>query len=96
MVPIRIQRRGGSAGTASIAWSTRAESAEPGNDYADFGVRVEEFADGEREKVIYVPITDDDVAEPRESFGVQLENPSDGATLDTVSDVTVTIIDDDH
>jgi hypothetical protein len=95
MVKIRIVRRGGAAGTAYVTWTTRPDSARPGDDYADFGPRMESFADGERERVIYVPIADDDVAEPRESFAVHLEDPSDRAALDGAPSTTVTIVDDD-
>jgi Meckel syndrome type 1 protein len=95
MVAIRIVRRGGAAGIAYVTWTTRPDSAAPGDDYADFGPRMESFADGERERVIYVPIANDDMAEPRESFAVQLQDPSDGATLDGTSSTTVTILDDD-
>jgi hypothetical protein len=75
-------------------WSTHENSATPGDDYADFGPRIESFASGERERVIYVPLANDDISEPRETFSVELESP-EAATLDNTSSATVTIVDDD-
>jgi hypothetical protein len=95
MVALRIERRDGSTGAASVNWSTKPGSATPGEDYADFGPRTESFADGEKTRVIYVPIASDDVAEDRETFDVQLGEPTGGAALGATQSATVTIVDDD-
>jgi len=95
MVALRIERRDGSSGAASVNWSTKPGTATPGEDYADFGTRTETFADGEKTRVIYVPIASDDVAEDRENFYVQLGEPAGGAALGATPSAMVTIVDDD-
>jgi len=95
MVAIKIERRDGSAGAASVSWWTVPDSASPDEDYADFGARVETFADGETTRTIYVPIASDDIAEDEETFDVQLGEPSDGASLGATATATVRILDDD-
>jgi len=95
MVAIKIERRDGSAGAASVSWWTIPDSASPDEDYADFGARVETFADGETTRTIYVPIASDDIAEDEETFDVQLGEPSDGTSLGATATATVRILDDD-
>jgi hypothetical protein len=95
MVAIRLLRRGGTRGPSSLTWWTTPDSAQPGDDYADFGYRVEPFASGETQRVVYVPIASDQLAEPRETFTVHITNPTNGGQLEGPTTATVTIIDDD-
>ncbi|MBP9824580.1 MAG: hypothetical protein KBF21_10185, partial [Thermoanaerobaculia bacterium] len=47
-------------------------------------------------KTFTVPIVNDSVEEPNQSFSVQLVNPLGGATIGTNNDIVVTINDDDE
>src|SRR5690606_32570004 len=55
-------------GNLSFVWWTSDGTARSGDDYADFGRRVEQFSDGEAVKVLYVPITSDSIVEDRREY----------------------------
>jgi hypothetical protein len=95
MVPITIVRHDGSQGPVNVTWWTTPDSAKADDDYADFGYRTESFASGETQRVIYVPIVSDEVAEPSKSFTVHITNATNGAQLEAPTTATVTIVDDD-
>src|SRR5690606_40086474 len=93
---IRVSRTN-PRGTFPFVWWTRDGSAVAGEDYADLGRVVEQFAEGETMRTLYVPIVSDAVPEPRsEHFEVLVgalspEGNQDGA----IESVRVTIVDDD-
>jgi hypothetical protein len=91
VVNIRVARSGGSSGAASVDFATLDGTALGGSDYtATTGTLT--WGDGlSGNKTISIPITDDDMVEPSESFTVTLSNVS-GATLGAVSSATVNII----
>ena len=94
-VLIKIVRRGGSKGSASVAWSTNAVTAEADADYGHFTESIETFADGQTESSIFIPVVSDSEVESNESFFVSLYQPSEGAKLGLTTQVLVTILDDD-
>ncbi|HEU4618313.1 MAG TPA: Calx-beta domain-containing protein [Gammaproteobacteria bacterium] len=95
VVPIEI-RRDDTSREARIVWWTQNETAIAGDDYASLGNVVETFAAGEASRTIFVPITNDSVAEGRESFLVHIALASaDGRRLGPTQTARVTIVDDD-
>ena len=76
----------------TVEFATSNGSALAGSDYtATSGTLT--FAADETSKVIQVPLFDDGVAEPAETFLVTLTNPGGGATLGTFAVVQVVIVD---
>lgn len=53
------------------------------------------FAPGERIKQVLIPILNDGIKEPSESFRVSLSNPTGGAVLGSAKTATVKILDND-
>ncbi len=89
---ITAQRTGGS-GTISLAFATVGDSAVETSDFVASSGAVT-WADGDTEsKTFTIPIVDDVVVEPSETFVVELA-PSSGAELET-RNVEATIVDDD-
>jgi glucose/arabinose dehydrogenase len=90
---IRVNRTEGSAGRATLDFTTSDGSALAGEDYtARSGTLV--FEDGVTSQVISVPILEDTLIEGNEFFGVSVDNPI-GATLRAPRTSQVTIVDDD-
>jgi hypothetical protein len=92
---IVIRRSGNTAERASIAWWTTDGSAVADQDFADLGRRVERFAPGETMRAIFVPLTNDAVAEPVKRFNVYLGRADSRGTTEPLSGMRVDIIDDD-
>jgi hypothetical protein len=89
-IAINITREGGSAGPASVTVSTRDGSALATQDYTTTSATVT-FAGGDTApKTATIPIVNDALAEPDETFEVLLSNAS-GATLGSVTTATITI-----
>jgi hypothetical protein len=92
-VPVTVVRQGSLLGSASVTLSTQAGgSAEAGVDFTPVNVTLT-FAPGESSKVVNIPIINDDMVEPTESFSVVLSNVV-GATQGSWT-ATVNILDDD-
>ncbi|MBA3451550.1 MAG: DUF4394 domain-containing protein, partial [Deltaproteobacteria bacterium] len=92
---LTVERTGGSAGSISVPFATRDDSALVDADYtAAVGTLVWEDGDTE-DKMITVSIVDDVIIESSETLVVELGSPSNGAKLET-SSVTATIVDDDR
>lgn len=93
---IVIQRSGNLAGSASVVWWTRENTASPDEDYADLGQRIERFGPGERSRSVYVPLIKDTVQKPGRSFNVYLGRDGTGTgRLEPDSGMRVDIVDDD-
>ena len=92
---IVIRRSGNTAERASIAWWTADGSASADQDFADLGRRVERFAPGETMRAVFVPLTNDTVAEPVKGFNVYLGRTDGRGTTEPLSGMRVDIIDDD-
>ena len=95
MVPLRVVRRGGAAGSVSFSWRAVDDSAVADRDYAALGTVQESIGPGETSKTFLVPIVSDAIAESTELFDVVIEDPTAGATLDEITQVTVIVVDDD-
>jgi hypothetical protein len=91
---IHVIRSGaGISGSSSVDFATADGDATAGSDYTGQSSTLS-FTPGQVDKAIFVPIKDDAVSEPTESFSVGLSNPSGGTTIATAS-APVTILDDD-
>lgn len=89
---LTVVRKGGSAGTLTIDYATIDGTAIAGQDYtATSGTLT--FNGGETSKTIQIPILDDAVTEPDETFTVALRNAPSLETLVAPSTVVVTIQD---
>ncbi len=93
-VTLSVSRTGGSAGAASVDFSTTDGTATEGSDYTAADSTLS-WADGDSAaKEIVIDITDDADDEPNETFTITLSNAS-GASLGDDKVATVTIIDND-
>lgn len=94
-VAITINRIGGSDGEVTVDWRTQGVSATFAQDYGNFSWTPLVFTNGETSKVETISIVSDSLVEGDETFNVLLGNPTGGAILGSITEVPVTIIDDD-
>ena len=81
-------------GTYSVSYSTSPGTATPNADYAEVSGTLT-FVTGEATKTITIPLVNDSVLEPDETFSVVLSNPTNGSLLGAVSVATIKILDND-
>ena len=93
-VILRVQRKGGKTGTATVNFSTSFGTA--GNDDFTTTNGTLTFGPGKTSQAITIRISDDTIVEPKENFFVTLGSPSAGAALATNNTTaTVSIQDND-
>jgi PA14 domain/Glucose / Sorbosone dehydrogenase/Calx-beta domain len=94
-VSVNIIRTGEDlSGTSSIRYTTKADTAQPGEDYVETsGTAI--FAPGETTKTITIPILSDTLAENDETFAFVIDQP-EGAGLGTTRTFNITVDDDDR
>jgi serine/threonine protein kinase len=81
-------------GRARVQWSANSGTADAGIDFASNASGSVEFADGQAQRAIYVPLRNDLLKEEDETFTVELLSPSN-ARLGTIPRAEATIRDDD-
>jgi serine/threonine protein kinase len=81
-------------GRARVQWSANSGTADAGIDFASNASGSVEFADGQAQRAIYVPLRNDLLKEDDETFTVELHSPSN-ARLDKGARAEATIRDDD-
>jgi hypothetical protein len=59
------------------------------------GIGTIDIPSGQDLRVVYIPILNDDVREPNESFDVELFDVSGPGSLEPITRATVTILDND-
>jgi galactose oxidase-like protein/Calx-beta domain-containing protein/glyoxal oxidase-like protein/Kelch motif protein len=93
---ITVARSGGSLGQVTVDYTTTDQSAQAGADYTTTSGTLT-FADRETLKYFTIPILNDSAPEPDETFRLDLQNSTAGATLGDQRIATVTIkdVDDD-
>lgn len=92
---ITVTRTGGDNGPVSVNYETVNGSATFANDYTQTNGTLNWADNDDNNKTFVVPITNDAVEEPAQSFVVRLTSPGGGATLGGNDEITVTINDDD-
>ena len=92
---ITVTRTGGDNGPVSVNYETVNGSATFANDYTQTNGTLNWADNDDNNKTFAVPITNDSVEEPAQSFVVRLTSPGGGATLGGNDEITVTINDDD-
>jgi hypothetical protein len=94
---VRVLRSGDLTGSSSATLTETDGTATRGSDFTMTSPQTISFANGEWEKVVSIPITDDSVKETTETFGLALSNPAGTkpTTLGAISAATVSIMDDD-
>ncbi len=91
---VTILRTNGTSGVVSLNYYTTDGTALAGSDYAASSGTVT-FADGEFSKTLTIPLINDAIAEPAETFTLTVTNASNGASLIGPTTVAVTIMDDE-
>lgn len=91
VVSVELERTGSADLAVSVDVATADGSATAGDDYTATTDTVSWAAGESGVKTVDVPITDDTIAEPSETFVVNLSNPADTTISD--AEATVTILD---
>ena len=91
---ITLERTDGSDGAATLFYQTLGGEAVDGQDFTGTTSATVTFADGQTTATVAIPITNDDSAEPNETFTVSLFR-AEGAELGAPRTAIVTILDDD-
>ena len=91
---VTVVRNAGRAGAASVDFTTVAGTAST-SDFTPVSGTLN-FADGQSEATITIPIIDDSLVEDLETFEVLLSNPTGGANLGADNIASVTIVDNDN
>lgn len=86
--------RTGTTGTVSVDCATTDDTAFAGEDYMATAGTLS-FADGETSQQFSVTINEDTNVEDDEKFSVNLDNPTNGATLGSTASAEIIIIDND-
>lgn len=89
-----IKRSQPLSGRARVRWRAESGSADAGVDFTSTADGVVEFADGQAQRAIYVPLRNDLLKEDDETFTVRLHSPQ-AARLGSTQQATATIRDDD-
>lgn len=93
-ITVTLNPSGDTSTATTVDYAATGISAFPSADFSPVrGTLV--FAPGDTVKRFSVPIADDNLAEPTETFRVTLSNPSTGTLLGSVSTAVVSIIDND-
>ena len=82
-------------GRARVQWIATSGTADAGIDFASSAAGSVEFADGQAQRAIYVPLRNDLLKEGDETFTVQLQSPQN-ARLGAIATAEATIRDDDE
>ncbi len=81
-------------GRVRVQWSAHSGSADAGIDFASNAAGSVEFADGQAQRAIYVPLRNDLLKEGDETFTVKLQSPQN-VRLGATASAEATIKDDD-
>lgn len=92
---ITVTRTGGDDGPVSVSYETVDGSATFPTDYIQTNNILNWADNDDNNKTFQVPIVNDSIEEPSQSFTIRLSSPGGGATLGTNQVITVTINDDD-
>jgi Subtilase family/Lysyl oxidase/Calx-beta domain/Ca-dependent carbohydrate-binding module xylan-binding len=91
---VNVVRSQGTLGAVSVKYRTLTGTATS-SDYTHVSGTLN-FANGETTKSVSIPIINDNLQEPLESFRLEIHNAAGGATLGSDRFTTVTIVDNDN
>ncbi|WYM00653.1 MAG: Calx-beta domain-containing protein [Gloeotrichia echinulata CP02] len=91
---VTLTRTNGSDGAVSVRVNLSNGTATAPSDYLSNPITVN-FTNGETSKIVNIPIVDDTIFDPNQTFNITLSNPTNGATIGSQNNATVTIIDND-
>ncbi len=91
---VSVRRQGNSTGEVSVVYRSDDGDARASRDYAPVSGRLH-FADGETLRSFEIPILNDNLDEPNETFYLSLEEIEGTVVLGETHQVAVTILDDD-
>ncbi|MDP4090691.1 MAG: Calx-beta domain-containing protein, partial [Bacillota bacterium] len=91
---VTVKRTGSSTGEATVNYQTADGTAKAGTDYTSVSGTLT-FNDGETSKTFDIAINNDAAVEQAEAFTAALSNPSEGAQLGEINNITINIKDDD-
>lgn len=94
VIRITVRRVGGTSGTASVSFATIGGTAVAGVDFTATSGTLE-FADGQATAEIDVTILDNLFSGPNKTLQLKLSNPTSGATLGSISQLGLTIQNDE-
>lgn len=94
-INVRVQRVAGRAGAVTVQYATAGGTAAEGTDYSATNGTLSWAAGDSADKVVAIPVTDDLGLESPETLTLTLSAPTNGATIDGASTLTVTIDDND-
>lgn len=94
-IKVNLIPSGNPSQTSVVDFSATSITAFAGFDFSAINTTLV-FQPGEFSKTVMVPIMDDFLTEPSETFRVTLSNPGVGTILGTPSSAIVTILDDDQ
>lgn len=89
-----IKRSQPLSGRLRVSWKAVSGTADAGIDFASSAAGSVEFADGQAQRAIYVPLRNDLLKEDDETFTVRLHSPQQ-ARLGALAKIEATIRDDD-
>lgn len=92
-ITVSIQRVNGTTGTASVQYAVEDETTSKGTDYVDTAGTLT-FGNGERAKILQIPLKDDAASEGTERLRITLTHPS-GANLGSPATMVVSLLDDE-
>jgi len=91
---VTVTRSNGSIGAVSVTLTPSNGTATAPDDYDNSTIEVN-FADGETEKTVNIPIADDTDTEGDETINLALSDPTGGATIGTQDTAVLTVVDDE-
>jgi choice-of-anchor B domain-containing protein len=94
-IRVPVQRVGGLAGDVAVQYTVTSGSAGDGTDYTAVSGTLQWGLGNNGDKEIVIGVVDDTAVEGAETLTLTLSSPSNGATIDGSSTLTVTITDND-
>ncbi|NEQ40033.1 MAG: hypothetical protein F6K40_28840, partial [Okeania sp. SIO3I5] len=91
---VTVTRSNGSSGAVSVTLTPSDGTATATDDYDDTAITVN-FADGETQKTVNIPIVDDSDIEGDETINLALSNATNGATLGTQDTAVLRVVDNE-
>lgn len=92
---LTLTRTGGDDGAVSVEVDSNGGTATASSDFTPLGAVISWPDNDDNNRVVQIPILDDTLDEPNETFTVVVSNPTGGASLGLTS-VVVTIVDNDE